>query len=222
MVRFALCLFALSLSRSTAPAQTLLSAADVLDAVSASVPLTDARAVAVVPGAIKTRVVPGGWAGHGVLLVRDGDTWTDPAFVTLGGGVKLRPGDEQADLVLVFRTRRSLSRVVDGDGKIDAEVTAYGGRQFAEVALEGGTISKAGSLQRGLDRKHAEELKAKLAEATKPAPAAPPGENPARAQRPTGTVSDTRTLPPLQHLEAILGGIAAIVGGLAALRRRKR
>jgi len=139
MVRYPLGLLALAtlpgpeVAASPPPAQTLLAAADVLDEFAAlprgGVPLTllaNAYGVAVVPRVIKAGLVVGGRGGHGVVLFRDGSgRWGDPVFVTLGGAsIGLQVGLEAADVVLVFRNRRSLDRLLAGKGKVTPGVDA--------------------------------------------------------------------------------------------------
>lgn len=211
MVRYPLCLLALALSHPSASAQAVLASGDVLDAFPHS--LADARAVAIIPDAVRTRVVAGGWAGHGVLFVRTEEGWADPVFVTLGGGVRPRAGAERADLVLVLRTRRSVSRVLDGDGKIDADVTAYAGRPFAGLNLEGAVLARSGVLHRDGDRRSASAAKARLAELAKPVLKPEPEPKPAAAE--------VWTLPTPENREAIIGGLAAVFAWLAAFKKRK-
>ncbi len=92
--------------------------------------LADAQAVAVIPHAVRAGFVVGGRHGRGVVVCRGDDgTWGDPTFVTLTGvSAGLQAGIESADVVLVFRTRKSLERVLTGKGKLtlgaDAAVAA--------------------------------------------------------------------------------------------------
>jgi lipid-binding SYLF domain-containing protein len=68
--------------------------------------------------------------GHGLVLNRNPDgSWGGPAFVVLGGAsVGLQAGVQSTDVLLVFKTRRSLDRVLMGKGKLtlgaDAAVAA--------------------------------------------------------------------------------------------------
>ncbi|MGE3808382.1 MAG: lipid-binding SYLF domain-containing protein [Gemmataceae bacterium] len=109
-----------------AQAATLQSAAEVLDAVAGmptGIPpamLREAQAVAILPGVIKAAFVFGGRHGKGVLMVREpNNTWGRPVFISLtGGGVGWQIGLESTDLVLVFMTRSSVNRILEGKGKI--------------------------------------------------------------------------------------------------------
>lgn len=103
------------------------SAAEVLDALS-SIPLRgippalmqDAQGVAVIPNVLKAGFVIGGRHGRGVVLVREADgSWGNPLFVSLtGGSIGWQVGVQSTDVVLVFKTRNSLDRILKGKGKL--------------------------------------------------------------------------------------------------------
>jgi lipid-binding SYLF domain-containing protein len=82
--------------------------------------LADAQGVAIVPRVVKAGFVVGGRGGHGIVMVREKDgRWSDPVFINLGGAsVGLQAGVESTDVVLVFRSRKSLDRLLEGKGKI--------------------------------------------------------------------------------------------------------
>lgn len=131
-------------------AGTLRAASDVLDVLQTvperGVPpalLADAQGVAIIPNVIKAGFVVGGRGGHGVVLTREPDgTWSRPAFVALGGAsVGLQAGVQSTDIVLVFKTRSSLDRVLRGKGKLtlgaDVAVAAGPVGRQAEAATDG-------------------------------------------------------------------------------------
>ena len=128
----------------------------------------EARAVLVVPDAIKAGLVVGGRRGHGLLSVKGADgTWSNPAFVTLtGGSIGFQAGVQSADIVLVFRSDRGLESIVNGkftlgadagvaagpvgrnasaatDGAMKAEIWSWSRARglFAGVALDGAVLS---------------------------------------------------------------------------------
>jgi lipid-binding SYLF domain-containing protein len=127
-----LALSALALSASPGaaappPAQTLQSAADVLDELAAiparGIPpalLANAHGVAIIPRTVKAGFIIGGRGGHGVVLSRDRTgAWGEPVFVNFGGGsIGLQAGIQSTDLVLVFKGRESLNRILEGKGKL--------------------------------------------------------------------------------------------------------
>lgn len=159
-----------------APARTIQAATDVLNDL-AAVPencipaslLADAQGIAIISHTIKAGFVIGGRAGHGLILTRDRNgAWSGVTFVDLGGAsVGFQAGVESADVVLVFRTRHSLDRVLSGkskftlgadaaiaagpigrqaeagtDARLRAEIFSYSRSRglFAGVALDGAAI----------------------------------------------------------------------------------
>jgi lipid-binding SYLF domain-containing protein len=143
--------------------------------------LADAQGVAVVPHVVKAGFVVGGRAGHGLVYSRLPDgSWAGPVFVRVGGAsVGLQAGVEATDLVLVFKTRRSLERVLLGGGKLTlgadasvaagpvgreaqagtdaalrAEVYSYSRSRglFAGVSLEGAVVAYDPELNREFER----------------------------------------------------------------------
>ena len=177
-----LALFALSLAAPTSvaappPSKTLQDSDEVLEALSAlkeqSIPpalLGGAHGVAIIPKVIKAGFVFGGRGGHGVVIPRDlNGNWGEPVFVNIGGAsVGFQAGVESTDVVLVFRTRNSLDRILEGknkltlgadaavaagpvgrqasaatDGKLEAEIYSYSRSRglFAGVSLGGAVIN---------------------------------------------------------------------------------
>jgi lipid-binding SYLF domain-containing protein len=159
-----------------APTDTLYSATTVLADLSKipekGIPpalLADAHGVAIIPRVVKAGLVVAGQGGHGVVVARDkGGAWGTPVFVNFGGGsVGFQAGVESTDVVLVFRDRKSLDRLLDGKGKVtlgadaslaagpvgrkaaagtdaklEAEIVSYSRSRglFAGVALDGSVI----------------------------------------------------------------------------------
>ncbi|MBP3954072.1 hypothetical protein J8F10_02020 [Gemmata sp. G18] len=208
MVRFSLSTLTLVLSLSSAEAQSLPAAIDVLDALPPSISLADAHGVVIVPGANRMYNATG-WTGRAVL-VRNTDGWSTPAFVTLNSGARTG-GGELVDLVLVFRTRRGLERVVNGGGRIDSDVTAYvrNSVTFTETSLAGATLSRGSIFSFGPDRDQAAALKAKLTDLT--AHHAAPGT------KPTAQIDWALVL---ENREVVLSALA--VAGTWLARRRTR
>ena len=145
----------LALGASPAPplpptnGRTLERATQVLDELAAiphkEIPtelLGEAQGVAIFPRVIKAGFVFGGRGGHGVVLARDKDgKWGEPVFVNLGGAsVGFQAGVESTDVVLVFRHRRSLERLLEGKGKLtlggDASVAAGPVGRMASAATD--------------------------------------------------------------------------------------
>ena len=147
------------------PATTLYDATEILTELSTipakGIPaaiLADAQGVAIIPHVVKAGFVVAGSGGHGLVMVRDvNGNWSTPVFLNFGGGsVGFQAGVESTDVVLVFRNRTSLDRLLAGNGKItlgaDASVAAGPiGRQAmagTDVKLEAEILSYSRS--RGL------------------------------------------------------------------------
>ncbi|MGO9409515.1 MAG: lipid-binding SYLF domain-containing protein [Spirochaetia bacterium] len=85
-------------------------------------------ALAIFPDVQKVGFVIGGQHGRGVLVVRQGiSSWSRPLFLTLSGAsVGWQVGVQSADILLFFRTRRSLDAVLRGRYTlgVDASVAA--------------------------------------------------------------------------------------------------
>ena len=91
--------------------------------------LNRAYAVAVLPNVLKGAFLVGGSFGKGVLLVRrDDGSWSNPAFIRLGN-LSLGPqwGAQGADLVLVFRSRRSVDNIARGQFTLGGSASASAG-----------------------------------------------------------------------------------------------
>ncbi len=129
--------------------------------------LRNSYAIAIVPNVIKVGFFVGGRRGRGVLLVRTpAGTWSNPSFVTLtGGSLGFQIGAQSTDVVLVFKSHKSVDGIVRGkftlgadaavaagpvgrrgeaatDAQLKAEIYSYSRSRglFAGVSLEGSAI----------------------------------------------------------------------------------
>ena len=86
--------------------------------------LRNAHAVAVIPGSIKAGFMIGGRFGQGVLVTRLPDgRWSNPSFIGLGGGsFGLQIGVQSTDIVLVFKTRKSVEKIHNGRFTLGGDV----------------------------------------------------------------------------------------------------
>jgi len=125
-------------------------------------------AIAVVPGVIKAGFVLGGRFGRGVVAVRtESGEWSSPSFLELAGGsVGLQIGAQSTDVILVFKSRRSIDGIIGGkftlganasvaagpvgrqvgaetDAELKAEIYSYSRSRglFAGVSMEGAVLS---------------------------------------------------------------------------------
>lgn len=129
--------------------------------------LADCHGVAIVPNVIKGSFIVGARRGKGLLFVRDADgTWHAPVFITLtGGNIGWQVGVQSSDIVLVFKTARSVQGILNGkltiggdasaaagpvgrqgavatDGQLKAEIYTYSRSRglFAGVSIDGSVI----------------------------------------------------------------------------------
>jgi lipid-binding SYLF domain-containing protein len=91
--------------------------------------LHDAAGVAVIPEVVKAGLLIDGRFGRGVILVHEPDgSWSSPVFVSIsGGGVGGVAGVETTELVLVFKTRKSLDRVLEGKIALGGDLAVAAG-----------------------------------------------------------------------------------------------
>ncbi len=208
MRRFPLVCLVLALAGAPAPAlppsnaRTLERAEDVLSELS-KIPLKgipaklleDAQGVAIIPRVIKAGFVIGGRGGHGIVIAKDKNgNWGEPVFVDLGGAsVGFQAGLESTDVVLVFRSRKSLDRLLEGkgkltlgadasiaagpvgrmaaaatDAKLEAEIVSYSRSRglFAGVSLDGAAIH-ANAESNAMFREPGQAAERKMADAVK-------------------------------------------------------
>jgi lipid-binding SYLF domain-containing protein len=87
--------------------------------------LRNAQAIAVIPGVIKIGFVFAGNYGRGVLSIRDKyGYWTNPAFITLvGGSIGWQIGAQSSDIILVFKTMKSINDITAGKFTLGADAS---------------------------------------------------------------------------------------------------
>jgi len=129
--------------------------------------LDEAHAIVIVPNVLKAGFMFGGRGGRGLLAVKTlQGSWSNPSFVTLGGGsFGFQAGVQYSDVVLVFRNSRSLESIVNGkltlgadagvaagpvgrnaaaatDGQFKAEIWSWSRARglFAGIALDGAVL----------------------------------------------------------------------------------
>lgn len=97
------------------------------------------------PDVQKASFVIGGQRGAGVLLERRGDgSWSMPLFVTLSGAsVGWQAGIQSSDIVLFFRTRRSVDSVLRGKYTLGVTASVAAGAMGREAGAVTDTDMKA-------------------------------------------------------------------------------
>ena len=116
--------------------QTVQSASAVLNEIMA-VPLTripqfmlaDAKGVAIVPNVLKGGFVVGVRHGRGLVVVRDEQGgWQPPQFVSLtGGSLGWQAGVQATDVILVFKTEKSVQGLLRGKFTLGVDAAAAAG-----------------------------------------------------------------------------------------------
>jgi lipid-binding SYLF domain-containing protein len=124
------------LAAQTPEAATVANANNVLNEIMAvpakQIPqsmLADAHGIAIVPDVVKGGFVVGVRYGKGVVVVREPDgAWKPPVFITMtGGSVGFQAGLQATDVVLVFKTQKSIEGLMNGKFTIGADAAAAAG-----------------------------------------------------------------------------------------------
>ncbi|MGA2362749.1 MAG: lipid-binding SYLF domain-containing protein [Candidatus Aminicenantales bacterium] len=91
--------------------------------------LEKSAGIAIIPDVIKAAYIVGGRHGYGVFLVRGKDgVWSNPSFIGLtGGSIGWQIGVESADVILVFRTPRSIENITRGKFTLGADAGVSAG-----------------------------------------------------------------------------------------------
>jgi SH3 domain-containing YSC84-like protein 1 len=107
--------------------------------------LADAQGIAIIPTMLKGGFVVGVRRGHGVMIVRDEkNAWKPPVFVTVtGGSVGWQIGIQATDLILVFKTHKSVQKLLQGKFTVGADVAAAAGPIGREAAAATDATLKA-------------------------------------------------------------------------------
>ena len=91
--------------------------------------LSNAGGIAIIPGVIKAGFIVGGRYGTGILLLHDKDGgWSNPVFITLAGGsIGWQVGVESIDIILVFKSNRSIESILKGKFTLGADASVAAG-----------------------------------------------------------------------------------------------
>jgi lipid-binding SYLF domain-containing protein len=91
--------------------------------------LAGAQGIAIVPGMLRGAFVVGLQHGRGVLVIRDPNgNWQAPRMIEIAGGsFGYQIGVQATDLVLVFRTPRSVANLLRGTIKVGVDASAAAG-----------------------------------------------------------------------------------------------
>ena len=90
--------------------------------------LESAKCIAIIPGEKKAAYIVGGHYGRGVAMCRTTNGWSGPVFLkVIGGSFGLQIGGSSTDVVMVFRNREGLQKLLSDKFKIGADATAAAG-----------------------------------------------------------------------------------------------
>lgn len=91
--------------------------------------LERAYGVAIIPNVVKVGFFIGARRGRGVLVVRqDNGEWSNPAFITLtGGSLGWQIGGQSTDVILVFKSSRSIEGITSGKFTLGADASVAAG-----------------------------------------------------------------------------------------------
>ena len=91
--------------------------------------LAEAHGVAIIPNVVKVGLVVGGQHGKGVIVAREPDgSWRAPMFVSLtGGSIGWQIGAQATDIVLVFKTQKSVENLMRGKFTLGADAAVAAG-----------------------------------------------------------------------------------------------
>jgi lipid-binding SYLF domain-containing protein len=132
--------------RTVNEAMTVLN--EIMAIPTTSIPISlfkDAEGVAIIPKVIKGGFVIGARHGDGVLLVKDQQgAWHAPMFVSLtGGNIGWQVGVQSTDVILVFKTQKSIQGLLSGNLTLGADAAIAAGPVGRQAAAA--TDSKLGA-----------------------------------------------------------------------------
>jgi lipid-binding SYLF domain-containing protein len=91
--------------------------------------LRNAAGIAIIPSVVKVGLVVGGRYGKGVICVRKADgSWSNPLFMSVSGGsLGWQIGAQSTDVILVFKSRKSVDNIINGKFTLGADASVAAG-----------------------------------------------------------------------------------------------
>ncbi len=107
--------------------------------------LKDAYGIAVIPDTMKIGFMFGGRHGKGVLMVKRPDgSWSNPSFIGLtGGSFGWQIGAQATDIILVFRSRKSIDNIARTKLTLGADAAIAAGPVGRQTSAATDEIFKA-------------------------------------------------------------------------------
>jgi SH3 domain-containing YSC84-like protein 1 len=104
---------------------------DIMNAPDKGIPqelLGSARCVAIIPGEKRAAFIVGASYGRGLVTCRTGDNWSAPAFLMVSGGsFGFQIGGSSTDIVMIFRNRGGMDRLLSDKFTVGADASAAAG-----------------------------------------------------------------------------------------------
>jgi SH3 domain-containing YSC84-like protein 1 len=118
--------------------------------------LNRSRAVLIAPQIVRAGFVIGGSGGRGVLVARDGSTWSGPAFYNLAtASVGFQAGVDVSEAIIVVMTEKGLNSLLSNSFKMggDASIAAgpVGASAGSTVTADLITFTRAKGVYGGLN-----------------------------------------------------------------------
>lgn len=111
---------------------------DIMNAPDRGIPselLGSAKCIAIIPGVKRAAFIFGGRYGRGLVTCLNGRSWSAPAFLMLGGGsFGFQIGGSSTDIVMIFRNRGGMDRLLSDKFTIGGDATAAAGPVGRHVA----------------------------------------------------------------------------------------
>ncbi len=90
--------------------------------------LDSAQCIAIIPSEMKLAFFVGGNFGKGLVTCRTAKSWSAPLFLSVkGGSFGFQWGGSSTDIILVFRGRRGLQKLLSDKFRIGGDVSAAAG-----------------------------------------------------------------------------------------------
>lgn len=91
--------------------------------------LRKAHAIAVIPDLVEAGLVIAAKLGRGIVVIRNDDgSWSNPVFITTGGGsFGFQAGAQSADIILVFQSREGVEKMLNTQFTLSAKAGVAAG-----------------------------------------------------------------------------------------------
>jgi SH3 domain-containing YSC84-like protein 1 len=104
---------------------------DIMNAPDKGIPqelLGSAKCIAIIPGEKRAAFIFGGHYGRGLVTCRNGNSWSAPAFLMVGGGsFGFQIGGSSTDVILIFRNRQGINHLFSDKFTVGADASAAAG-----------------------------------------------------------------------------------------------